>query len=45
VLMTSNQEGNWLARTLHLDPVHHLQRHWGKKLTAFTTGPSARSEH
>ena len=39
ILMTSNQEGSWLARTLHLDPMHHLQRHWGKKLTAFTTGP------
>jgi hypothetical protein len=40
VLMTSNQAGSWLARTLHLDPIHQLQRHWGTKLTAFTTGPS-----
>jgi hypothetical protein len=21
---------SWLARTLHLDPVYHLQRRWGK---------------
>ena len=27
----------WLARTLHLDPIHHLQRHWRKNLTAFIT--------
>lgn len=27
----------WLARTLHLDPIHHLQRHWARKLTAFVT--------
>lgn len=37
VLMTGSQEGSWLARTLQLDPVHKLQRHWGKKLTIFTT--------
>jgi hypothetical protein len=37
VLMTSNQEGSWLARALHLEPIHQLQRHWGKKLTAFVT--------
>lgn len=44
VLMTSNQEGSWLARTLHQDPIHQLQRHWGKKLTAFTTGPGIAAE-
>ena len=27
------------GRTLHLEPVRHLQRRWGKKLTVFTTGP------
>jgi hypothetical protein len=37
ILMTSSQEGSWLARALHMDPIHHLQRHWGKKLTVFTT--------
>ena len=37
ILMTSSQEGSWLARALHTDPIHHLQRHWGRKLTVFTT--------
>jgi hypothetical protein len=37
VLATSGHEGSWLARTLHLDPIHHLQRRWGKKLTVFAT--------
>jgi hypothetical protein len=36
ILMTSNQEGSWLARTLHLDPIHKLQHRWGKQLTVFT---------
>ena len=27
ILMTSSQEGSWLARALHTDPFHHLQRH------------------
>ena len=38
ILATSGHDGSWLARTLHLDPIHHLERHWGKKLTAFTAG-------
>ena len=37
ILMTSSQEGSWLARTLKQDPIQKLQRHWGKKLTVFTT--------
>jgi hypothetical protein len=37
IMLTSNQEGSWLTRSLHLDPVHHLQRRWGKQLTVFTT--------
>jgi hypothetical protein len=36
ILMTSSQEGSWLARALRTDPIHHLQRHWGRKLTVFT---------
>jgi hypothetical protein len=44
ILMTSSQEGSWLARTLHTDPIHHLQRHWGRKLTVFTT-PSTTPEN
>ena len=37
IVATSGHEGSWLARTLHLDPIHHLQRNWRKKLTVFTT--------
>jgi hypothetical protein len=40
ILMTSNQDGSWLQRSLHLDPIHHLQRRWGKKLTVFTARAS-----
>jgi hypothetical protein len=43
ILMTSSQEGGWLARALHRDPIHHLQRRWGRKLTVFT-GPGAEAE-
>jgi hypothetical protein len=45
ILMTSNQEGSWLARTLHLDPMRQLERHWRKKVTAFTTGPGTKPGH
>jgi hypothetical protein len=45
ILATSGHEGSWLARTLHLDPVHDLQRRWGKKLTVFTTGPVTKVDH
>jgi hypothetical protein len=33
------------GRTLHLDPVRHLRRRWGKKLTVFTTGPVTKVDH
>ena len=45
ILATSGHEGSWLARILHLDPIHHLQRRWGKKLTVFTTGPFTKLGH
>ena len=45
ILMTSSQEGSWLARTLHLDPMRHLERRWGKKLTVFTTSPDTQPDH
>ena len=38
ILATSGHDGSWLARTLHLDPIHHLEHRWGKKLTVFTAG-------
>jgi hypothetical protein len=44
VLMTSGHDGSWLARTLHLDPIHHLERHWGKKLTVFATSTTTTTE-
>ena len=45
ILAAGSHEGSWLARTLHLDPVHHLQRRWGKQLTVFTTGPDNQPDH
>jgi hypothetical protein len=45
ILATGGHEGSWLARTLHLNPVHHLQRRWGKKLTVFTTGLVTKVDH
>ena len=39
ILATSGHDGSWLARTLHLDPIHHLEHRWGKKLTVFTPDP------
>ena len=45
ILATSGHEGSWLARILHLDPIHHLQRRWGKKLTVFTAGPLTKLDH
>jgi hypothetical protein len=36
ILMTSSPKGSWLARALHTDPIHHLQRHWDRNLTVFT---------
>jgi hypothetical protein len=45
ILATSGHDGSWLARTLHLDPVHHLERRWGKKLTVFAAGSLATGNH
>jgi hypothetical protein len=45
ILATSSQDGSWLARSLHLDPIHQLQRHWGKQLTVFTAGPDDKPDH
>ena len=39
ILATSGHEGSWLARSLHLDPIHQLRRRWGQRLTVFTSGP------
>jgi hypothetical protein len=45
ILATSGHDGSWLARTLQLDPIHHLERRWGKKLTVFTDGPVTKADH
>jgi hypothetical protein len=45
ILATSGHEGSWLARSLHLDPAHHLQRRWGKQLTVFAIGPDNKLDH
>jgi hypothetical protein len=39
ILATGRQGGTWLARSLHLDPIHQLRRRWGQRLTVFTSGP------
>ena len=39
ILATDRERGRWLARALHLDPVHQLRRHWGQRLTVFPLGP------
>lgn len=44
ILMTSGHDGSWLARSLHLDPIHHLQRRWGKELTVFSAGPDTKPD-
>jgi hypothetical protein len=35
ILATGRQGGTWPARFLGRDPVHRLQRHWGRRLTVF----------
>ena len=45
ILATRGHEGSWLARALHLDPIHHLQRRWGKKLTVFAAGSGIKLDH
>lgn len=36
IVATSGQRGSKLARVLHLDPLHQLRRHWGKRLVLFS---------
>jgi hypothetical protein len=35
ILAVGQQPSPWLARALHLDPVHHLRRRLGKRLVTF----------
>jgi hypothetical protein len=41
ILATGRQGGSWLARGLHLDPIHQLRRRWGQRLIVFPLGPGA----
>jgi len=41
LLVTGRQRGSWLARGLHLDPVHQLRRRLGQRLIMFPIGPGA----
>jgi hypothetical protein len=41
ILASARERGTWLARALHLDPVHQLQRHWGQRLTVFPLASGA----
>ena len=41
LLVTTRQRGSWLARGLHLDPVHRLRRLLGRRLVVFPLGPGA----
>jgi hypothetical protein len=38
ILAVGQQPSTWLARALHLDPVHQLRRRFGKRLITFTEG-------
>ena len=40
ILATGRQGGTWLARGLHIDPVHQLRRRWGQRLIIFPSGRS-----
>jgi hypothetical protein len=39
ILATGRQRPSWLARVLHRDPVHRLQRQWGQRLIVFRHAP------
>jgi hypothetical protein len=39
ILATAGPGGSWLARVLHLDPVHQLRRRWGKRLIVCDPSP------
>ena len=45
ILAIGGHAGSWLARALHLDPIRHLQRRWGKKLTVFTASGGTKPDH
>jgi hypothetical protein len=44
ILATGRQGGSWLVRSLHLDPVHQLQRRWGQHLVVVTVGSGTKPD-
>ena len=36
ILATGRQGDSWLARTLHVHPVHQLRRRWRQRMVVFT---------
>jgi hypothetical protein len=44
ILASRRQGGSWLARGLHLDPVHQLRRRWGQHLVIFAVGPGTKPD-
>ena len=41
IVAAGRQNGSKLARALHLDPLHQLRRHWGKRLVLFSVAEHA----
>jgi hypothetical protein len=41
ILAARRLGGSWLARVLHLDPLHKLRRRWGERLIVCQPGPGA----
>jgi hypothetical protein len=35
ILATGRQGGRWLARALHVDPIHQLRRRWRQRMVIF----------
>ena len=44
ILAIGSHGGTWLARRLHLDPIHQLRRRWGQRLVTFAPDPGAKPD-
>jgi hypothetical protein len=42
IVATGRQGGSWLARSLHVDPIHQLRRRKGQRLVIFAAGPGTK---
>ena len=45
IVATGRQGGSWLARGLHLDPMHQLRRRKGQRLVILTAGTGTKPGH